>query len=294
MDHKTLLASMPNETRHALLKKSDARGLAHLTLHWGATVLLIVAVALKIPLWQLLELPLGILLISNFMLLHETVHQTPFNSNWLNRITGRVASVIVVLPQNWFGYFHLAHHKYTNDPDNDPELVIPKPENRLEYIFHISGLPTWLSQIKGLLRNAASHNQDRFVPAKASEKLILEARLMLVFYMLVIALILLGQSWLWRCWLLPVILGQPFLRLYLMAEHGRCPPVANMFENTRTTFTTSVARFLAWNMPYHCEHHAYPSVPFHRLPDLHALTKEHLVTISDGYTAFHIEYLDNL
>ena len=27
-------------------------------------------------------------------------------------------------------------------------------------------------------------------------------------------------------------------------------------------------------MPYHMEHHAYPNIPFHQLPKLHALLKE--------------------
>ena len=92
------------------------------------------------------------------------------------------------------------------------------------------------------------------------------------------------------CWMLPLALGQPFLRAYLLAEHGLCPPVANMFENTRTTITTRLVRFLAWNMPYHAEHHAFPTVPFHQLPALHELTKQHLRTTSDGYAAFHAEY----
>lgn len=30
-------------------------------------------------------------------------------------------------------------------------------------------------------------------------------------------------------------------------------------------------RKLAWNMPYHAEHHAWPSVPFHFLPFVHKL-----------------------
>ena len=72
-------------------------------------------------------------------------------------------------------------------------------------------------------------------------------------------------------WVVPALLGQPFLRLYLLAEHGDCPEVANMFENTRTTFTTRAVRWLAWNMPYHVEHHVWPTVPFHRLPEVHGL-----------------------
>jgi fatty acid desaturase len=71
-----------------------------------------------------------------------------------------------------------------------------------------------------------------------------------------------------------------------MAEHGRCPQVANMLENTRTVFTTRLIRALAWNMPYHIEHHSAPGVPFHKLPDLHREMKPHLITISHGYTEF--------
>ena len=88
-------------------------------------------------------------------------------------------------------------------------------------------------------------------------------------------------------WIVPTILGQPFLRLYLLAEHRRCPHVANMLENSRTTYTNSIVRWLAWNMPYHAEHHAYPAVPFHKLPAFHEVAKRHLQTTQTGYTAFN-------
>jgi fatty acid desaturase len=67
--------------------------------------------------------------------------------------------------------------------------------------------------------------------------------------------------------------------------------VANMFENTRTTFTTALMRFVAWNMPYHVEHHVYPAVPFHQLPALHGLMKGELRVTAEGYTAFTRDYL---
>jgi len=87
-----------------------------------------------------------------------------------------------------------------------------------------------------------------------------------------------------------VLIGQPALRAYLLAEHGLCPAVADMLENTRTTFTNRLVRALAWNMPYHAEHHSIPGVPFHQLPALHALTREHLKSTSPGYAAFSADY----
>jgi fatty acid desaturase len=64
-----------------------------------------------------------------------------------------------------------------------------------------------------------------------------------------------------------------------------------MFLNTRTTFTNRLVRFLAWNMPYHAEHHVFPAVPFHKLPDLHRLTRAHLGPTAEGYAAFSRAYL---
>ncbi len=121
------------------------------------------------------------------------------------------------------------------------------------------------------------------------------ARWMLVGYVLLLVLSLAaGATILLWLWVVPVLLGQPFLRLYLLAEHGLCPFVANMLENTRTTYTTRLVRLLAWNMPYHTEHHTYPTVPFHKLPDLHRLMKDDLRTTANGYTAFNREYLEKL
>ena len=85
----------------------------------------------------------------------------------------------------------------------------------------------------------------------------------------------------------PVLLGQPFLRLYLLAEHWGCANGSDMFVNTRTTETNGLVRLLAWNMPYHVEHHAYPAVPFHSLPALHPLVRAEIVVLTPGYRALH-------
>ena len=77
----------------------------------------------------------------------------------------------------------------------------------------------------------------------------------------------------------------------MLAEHGDLPFVADMFQNTRTTFTSALLRRLAWNMPYHVEHHVLPAVPFHNLPQAHDLMKSHLQATANGYTAFTRDYL---
>ena len=48
------------------------------------------------------------------------------------------------------------------------------------------------------------------------------------------------------------------------------------FDNTRTTYTGIVMKWFAWNMPYHVEHHAYPSIPFHALPKLNEIVDDRI------------------
>ena len=49
--------------------------------------------------------------------------------------------------------------------------------------------------------------------------------------------------------------------------------------------TTRAVHWLTWNMPYHVEHHAYPAVPFHALPRLHAIVDDEIKYRGQGYIA---------
>lgn len=294
MDHKTLVASLTPRTRAALLERSDTAGLRHLALYGAFLGLTSLGIALRIPLWPLLMLPQGVLLVFLFTLCHECTHQTPFRSTWLNEAAGHVSGGLIALPFTWFRYFHLAHHKWTNDPARDPELAgRPRPGNRRALLIYLSGWHYWTGMARVLFDNARGRLDAPYLPERQYPAMRSEARALLALYALALASLALSPLALWL-WLLPLALGQPLLRLYLLAEHGLCPPVADMLENSRTTFTTILVRFLAWNMPYHAEHHAYPAVPFHRLPAFHRWTRAHLKSTSDGYTGFASEYLAHL
>lgn len=295
MDHKRLLASLSGEERKSLTALSDGPALFKLLQHVAVIGLLVWLTLANVPGWPVLMLPLGILQVFLFTLLHETVHRTPFRSVWLNRLVGRICSIILILPADWFRYFHLAHHRFTQEPARDPELAEPKPKTVAQYVFHVSGFAVWRGQMSAMFRNAILVNADSFVPARGKAKVMREAQAMLMLY----AGLLAGSLWtgsamlLW-IWIVPLLVGQPFLRLYLLAEHGRCGFVANMFENTRTTFTNRAVHWLAWNMPYHAEHHAYPAVPYHKLPTFHARTREHLQVTEHGYARFNIRFVNEL
>jgi len=294
MDHKTFIAALPDGRLATLNETRDAPGLRHLAGHLGLIVLFGVWIAQGWWLWPLALVAQGITICFLFTLQHEATHKTPFKTLWLNEWTGRIAGLLILQPFEWFRYFHLAHHRHTNIPGKDPELTSgTKPDSWRAYVIHVCGLPFWAAMALQTLRNALGRDPGGYVPQRAHPRIRAEARWMLAAYALA-ALSLLASPLLLWIWLLPCLLGQPFLRLYLLAEHGRCAFVANMFENTRTTLTNRVIRFLAWNMPYHTEHHTLPMVPFHRLPDLHNDMQGQHGMLTHGYTEFTKDYAATL
>ena len=292
--HTAFLAALPAREKARLQERSDGPGLRRLALHAGAILALGALIALRVPLWGLLVPVQGVLIAFLFTLQHECTHRTPFASGRLNEWTGRIAGLLILQPFTWFRHFHLAHHRHTNDAERDPELQGGgKPETWRQYALHVSGWPYWRAHAANLLRCAFGTPRADHLPERALPRVRAEARAMLAAYALAAASLTLTPLLLWA-WIVPVVVGMPALRLYVLAEHGRCAQVADMFENTRTTLTTRAVRWLAWNMPYHAEHHAFPSVPFHRLPELHARARPHLGEVEHGYARFHRRYAAGL
>jgi fatty acid desaturase len=67
-----------------------------------------------------------------------------------------------------------------------------------------------------------------------------------------------------------------------------------MLRNTRTTRSLALVRRLAWNMPYHAEHHACPWLPFHALPAAHRLLGGKIAIQASGYIAVNREIVSKL
>ncbi|CAN1532756.1 DesA Fatty acid desaturase [Paracoccaceae bacterium] len=289
-DHRAFMADVPAALRDRMTALSNGPGLRHLGLHLGLILLVSGLIAVKVPGWWGLLPAQGLLVTFLFTLEHEATHRTPFRSVWLNDWAGRLAGFLLILPFEWFRYFHLAHHRWTNIEGKDPELLGEKPRTWQAWVWHVSGLPYWGSELRLMAALVRGRADGDYLPTGAKGRIIREARIMAVGYLGVAVSLIWSPLALWL-WLVPMLLGQPFLRLYLLAEHGDCPRVANMFANTRTTFTNRVVRALTWNMPYHVEHHVWPAVPFHRLPEVHGLMRDRLEVTAESYAAFTADYL---
>jgi fatty acid desaturase len=279
--------------------RSNAQGAARTLSHYAAILIVGTLIGLVASrygvVWALPLLPVqGALVAFLFMAVHETAHKTAFESRALNVMVGHLSGFIIGLPYEYYCLFHWEHHRHTQDPEKDPELIVgPKPRSETQLAIAYSGLRQVAGRLLLMLRHALTGRVTvPWVPKGRRATIVREARCYVGLY----AVLLLGSIWLHSAillwvWVLPLLVGQMILRPYLYAEHTGCEHTRSAFENTRTTMTTRLVHWLAWNMPYHVEHHAYPSVPFHALPKLNRIVDGEIVHRGRGYLAVTRETL---
>jgi len=294
VEHRAFLQSLTGEQRQSLTKRNNRDASVRLLVLVACFIFCSTAILQRLPLlpvWLTLQ---GMLLVSLFHLLHESVHDTVFRQRLPNRLLAHVCGFVLFLPAIWFRYFHHAHHRYTQQ-ENDPELASEKPNSLMQWLVHVSGVTIWRYQLALLLSAVKSPVIEHYLKEKHQSSARLEMLIMLLVYLaLIIASVLFGSTVLLYLWIVPLLVGQPFLRLYLLAEHTGCESGSNMFRNTRTVLTNPIVRWFTWNMPYHTEHHVYPSVPFHQLPKLHCLMNAYLVEVDASYTQFNARFVKQL
>ena len=271
--------------------RSNLRGAAQSLGHYGMIALGGALIWKVSSTWGVLwALPLmamqGYVVAFLFMAVHETAHKTAFRSRGLNLTVGHLSAFIIGLPYEYYCLFHWDHHRYTQDPDRDPELIVGvKPASDTQLALAYSGLLQVASRLRLMLRHAVTGKVTvTWIPESKRTVIVREARVYATLYVLLFALSLwLSSALLLWVWIVPLIIGQFFLRPYLYAEHTGCESTRSAFQNTRTTYTAAIVKWIAWNMPYHVEHHAYPSVPFHALPKLNEIVDGEIVHRGRGY-----------
>ncbi|BBK32198.1 fatty acid desaturase [Stella humosa] len=287
----------PQELK-ALSRRSNRHGILQFAIHLALIGLAAALVTAARGHWLVLPamVLLGWVLVALFAPVHECVHYTAFRSRRLNDWVGWVAAVPSLVDFHFYKHFHYAHHRHCQDPALDPELMTPLPTTRWQYLLRVSAWNYWRARAAILWRVARGDFRDfSFVPERARAT---TRRSVVAMYVLVVAAIA-GWAALdpWGpvlYWIGPVLLGQPILRAILLTEHMLCSDDGNALTNTRTTLVSWPVRLVHWNMPYHAEHHAYPSIPFHALPAAHRRMAPHLAHVERGYVRTHRAILGSL
>jgi fatty acid desaturase len=282
-----------------LNQRSDAAGWRQVLGH-GALIVVSAAVWLQPALPWALRIGalvlLGAGLAFGFCAMHECGHRTAFASREVSDAVAWWAGVLSFYNADFYRRYHQWHHRYTHQPGLDPELEDPAASTLPAYLLELSGLSWWLGKIRGHWRGVRGEFSGcPYIPKEAATQVRDSIRRQFAVYgVLLLASIPAGNGFLLWAWLLPLAVGQPLLRFVLMAEHGGCATTDNGLENTRTTLTAAPLRWLMWNMPFHSEHHLYPSLPFHALAAAHRELAPRLAHVAPGYVAVHREFLRDL
>lgn len=277
------------EVIRSLSHRSDFRGVVRFVAHLSIMVASGFLVYLSMNNWWCLIPTMtlhGFVIVTMFAPMHECVHRTAFATRIGNEIVGWLAGLLSFYNFTYYRYYHTWHHRYTQDEERDPELMSPKPRTVWEYLWEISAVPFWLYRPSLFIGLAMGRIEKYpFLPASARTGVAFSAALQFSIYVAGLVSIAMGYKFVWFYWFFPAILGQPLLRAILIAEHTGCTIDSNGLTNTRTTLTNPLVRLLMWNMPFHTEHHLYPSIPFHQLPRAHRELLEHLVHVAPNYVA---------
>ena len=236
-------------------------------------------------------LAFGLVQVALFAPAHEATHQTAFASRRANLIVGWLAACPSLLNLHFYTAFHFAHHRHTQIAGQDPELDMAAPDDLGAYVRRILGVPYWRLRLLRHRRLLARRSQSLSLcldaggasdhPQRARDECRDGGRVGG-------SALLFGWATPFVFWILPQVLCQPFLRAYVLAEHTGCTQDRNGLTNTRTTLTNAAVRLLMWNMPFHAEHHLYPSIPFHRLPDAHVAIRDRLGFVQHGYVRWNV------
>lgn len=209
------------------------------------------------------------------ILMHDAVHYRLFRNRSVN---DWVSEVLLAWPHlvsaRAYRKNHFAHHKFLNteqDPDfkrriGDPAWVFPKPVPELAKLLFrdISGLSSVL--LLRLITSLLSGDTVSYSFLVMRYGFYLTALSTIVYFGAFKGLVLF--------WLIPLFTWFVLIfHVRSIAEHHAIESGDGKYPIIRTVRPALLERiFLApKNVNYHIEHHFFPSVPFYRLPALHAL-----------------------
>jgi fatty acid desaturase len=174
--------------------------------------------------------------------------------------------------------FHLDHHLHAHTAE-DPEY---------QYFDRVvRGVPGWAYLFIPVFAQAGvnAHGLKRSMPAKVRQRIVLElagAALLHAAMVFVFG---------WRRYLLfvfaPMVTGLYVASVLRSVTEHHDVTEGSEWTNARSIVTHPLLEFFWSNVNYHLEHHLYPSVPYHALPELRrALEPDyeaHQSSVKQGY-----------
>ena len=200
---------------------------------------------------------------SIYTVLHEAVHGNisgnPKGPTSLDKWVGRVAGFFIIVPYSAHETIHLTHHKYTNDPDRDPD-------------HHVNGQGFWsiLGRCMTVTIFYLVYCRQHWHQAKMRKAFWVS---LWAFIQTGLILVVLGYFYGWQLpvigYLLPAIFAVPTLAflfdwiVHIPHEDKSRFRNTNVYEG-KASWLDRLYTWATLQQNYHGIHHAFPRIPYLR------------------------------
>ncbi len=291
-EHKVLTRDELRQLMTLTNKEATIRIVTQLSLFAGT---IFVLATFQLPWYGLAAglFMLGWMIWSLYAPLHECSHGTAFRSKNANFVVSWITGIIFGYSPGLHVAFHFKHHRLTNK-ENDPERGFDLPEMPFRMFFFVV-----IGAILGLLIPVHTFLLS-FIPTKywdkfqaewtqPSERKALQRGAWIVTACWAGAFFLMAlHPWLWLYMIIGLVIGRLINAFITVSEHQGRHHEGHMLRRSRSVKSNAIVSWFWWNLNYHAEHHTWPTVPFHRLPELQRLLEERGAThISEGYFSFY-------
>ena len=177
---------------------------------------------------------------------------------WVNELVGYLSVLPLLTGYKLLKETHMLHHKYTNVPEKDPDIV-----TKSSGFFH----SLWVCGVKLRQPNAGYGLQSNFYRENISSRAFKEHLIFFWFHWILLAFLCLSGHGLVviAIWWLPRLIGTAYLQITLSFLPHKPMEKVGRYRDTRG-WKASTGTILTQGMEYHIIHHLYPSIPLHKTP----------------------------
>ncbi|MFL1464954.1 fatty acid desaturase family protein [Marinobacter sp. HN1S83] len=220
-----------------------------------------------IPAWVALPV-LGALTYMSYTPLHEAVHGNIHGGQeqlkWLNDLCGYLVAPLIAIPYASHRVEHFTHHRYTNQPDKDPDYIVSGMGKGL--------IPAVVTVIKFLWVQNSFFVKQHWGTASFKDRAIYWLEVLVSLGWRLAFVVVVDQPGTLSVILLGYLLGG-FFTAYWFAYRPHIPyQDAKRYRNTNSLIMPTWMKPLEWfwlGQNLHSIHHLFPRVPFYRYHALH-------------------------
>jgi beta-carotene hydroxylase len=217
-----------------------------------------------LPLWVGMLIN-GITAYFLFSVVHDSSHNAVSRNRLLNEALGRIGLIYFapLAPMDVARYIHMSHHKYTNDPERDPDAF----GHKLDWLFPLRWLNFDYYYAKWFFQKGGDFARRKYTAVALYAAFILGSCAAIIWAGYGLELLML--------WFIPTRISSfLFVLVFSFLTHQPFEVLGRENEYKATALRLGGDWFwgpLMTNHNYHLIHHLYPNAPFYTYRQIWAI-----------------------